>query len=86
LLRHKIRDRASASDLGFTRLPRPLGPVHEAAPLEVLEWALRLHPREAGYRFSATGDNKVGSLLDLLEMLAQSVVQISYADLNLFAM
>jgi hypothetical protein len=58
----------------------------ETAPNEVLHRILVIDRRQSRDRASAAGDDHLASLLDTLEVLAQSVVELAHAHLVSIAM
>ena len=74
------------------RDPRALGlrtrarGCDDPAADEVHDWIQGIDGGQSGDRPPAAGDDDVGSLLDALEVLTQSIVELTYPDLVVPAM
>jgi len=82
LISDKIGDRVRASRQRLGNFLRSFWPPDQAAALELFQRSQGLDLAQSRDRFPAASHDNFFTLLDLLQVLAEAIVQISYADLE----
>jgi hypothetical protein len=75
-----------AAGQGLAGLSRPLGPSHQTSPIQILERSSRFDLGKASDRPSSAGYHELGSLPDLLQVLAEAIVKLTHSNLGVSTM
>jgi len=82
LFLYELRHRPARFDARSRRLPLALGKADEAAPGELFEGSLPLKATEPRNSFPTARDHYVSSLLDLFQVFAETVMELTHPYLS----